>query len=144
MDMLGATLQSTLPAVCRSGTCVGAMPLSCQLTQNGDCALAVMAPSSPQTHTQAAGSLVEAATSGEGQEGKGEGKKEKRMRRKKDPAAPKKALTGYLVFINSKREQVIREHPEADLKDQVPYPYHSLHLTHVVIMGDHSEFKGIG
>ncbi|KAL3158372.1 High mobility group [Trebouxia sp. C0009 RCD-2024] len=82
-------------------------------------ASAVMAPSSPQTHTQAAGSLVEAATSGEGQEGKGEGKKEKRMRRKKDPAAPKKALTGYLVFINSKREQVIREHPEADLKDQV-------------------------
>lgn len=60
---------------------------------------------------------MEAATSGEGQEG--EGKKEKRMRRKKDPAAPKKALTGYLVFINSKREQVIREHPEADLKDQV-------------------------
>ncbi|KAL3140499.1 hypothetical protein ABBQ32_005085 [Trebouxia sp. C0010 RCD-2024] len=82
-------------------------------------ASAVMAPSSPKTHTQAAGSLVEAATSGEGQEGEGEGKKEKRLRRKKDPAAPKKALTGYLVFINSKREQVIREHPEADLKDQV-------------------------
>lgn len=84
----------------------------------GDCARAVVAPSSPQTLAQAAASLVEAATTGEGQEAEAEGKKEKRTRRK-DPAAPKKALTAYLVFINSKREQIIKEHPTADLKDQV-------------------------
>ena len=35
--------------------------------------------------------------------------------------AAKKALTAYLVFINAKREQVIKEHPEADLKDQVGF-----------------------
>ena len=82
-------------------------------------ACAVVAPSSPQTHAQAAASLVEAATTGQGQEADAEGKKERRTRRKKDPAAPKKALTAYLVFINSKREQIIKEHPTADLKDQV-------------------------
>lgn len=70
-----------------------------------------------------AASLLDAGTSGEGQEA--DGKKEKRARRKKDPAAPKKALTGYLVYINSKREQVIKEHPEADLKDQVATPHPS-------------------
>lgn len=86
-----------------------------------------MASCSPQTHAQAAASLAEAATRGEGQEGEGEGKKEKRTRKKKDPAAPKKALTAYLVFINSKREQIIREHPTADLKDQVS-PSHVLLL----------------
>lgn len=91
-------------------------------------ACAVVAPCSPQTHAQAAASLAEAAARGEGQEG--EGKKEKRTRKKKDPAAPKKALTAYLVFINSKREQIIREHPSADLKDQVS-PSHVLLLpTH--------------
>lgn len=82
-------------------------------------ACAVVAPCSPQTHAQAAASLAEAATTGEEQEGEGEGKKEKRTRKKKDPAAPKKALTAYLVFINSKRGDIMREHPTADLKDQV-------------------------
>ena len=91
-------------------------------------ACAVVAPCSPQTHAQAAASLAEAVARGEEQEG--EGKKEKRTRKKKDPAAPKKALTAYLVFINSKREQIIREHPSADLKDQVS-PSHVLLLpTH--------------
>ena len=81
------------------------------------------APSSPQTKARAAASLVEAGTSGEGQEElDASGEKKKKSRRKKDPAAPKKALTAYLVFINAKREQVIKEHPEADLKDQVGFP----------------------
>ncbi|DBB17636.1 TPA: hypothetical protein ACH3X3_002680 [Trebouxia sp. C0006] len=81
---------------------------------------AVAAPSSPQTKAQAAASLIEAGTSGDGQEELGPGgDKKKRMRKKKDPAAPKKALTAYLVFINGKRDQVVKEHPEADLKDQV-------------------------
>ena len=80
------------------------------------------APSSPQTKARAAASLVEAGTSGEGQEElDASGEKKKKSRRKKDPAAPKKALTAYLVFINAKREQVIKEHPEADLKDQVGF-----------------------
>ncbi len=78
------------------------------------------APPSPQTKAQAAASLIEAGTSGDGQEELGpSGDKKKRIRKKKDPAAPKKALTAYLVFINGKRDQVIKEHPEADLKDQV-------------------------
>ena len=62
---------------------------------------------------------MEAGTSGEGQDTEAGGEKKKKTRRKKDPAAPKKALTGYLVYINSKREQIIRENPDADLKDQV-------------------------
>ena len=78
------------------------------------------APSSPQTKPQAAAFLIEAGTSGDGQEELGpSGDKKKRIRKKKDPAAPKKALTAYLVFINGKRDQVVKEHPEADLKDQV-------------------------
>ena len=78
------------------------------------------APPSPETKAQAAASLVEAGTSGDGQEELGpSGEKKKRMRKRKDPAAPKKALTAYLVFINGKRDQVVQEHPEADLKDQV-------------------------
>ena len=119
-------------------TVLGMMPAKCHrkgllAEREVGWACAVVAPSSPQTHTQAAASLVEAATSGEGQEAEAEGKKEKRTRRKKDPAAPKKALTAYLVFINSKREQIIKEHPTADLKDQVtPLPVlllavHDLH-----------------
>jgi len=80
----------------------------------------VAAPPSPQTKAQAAASLVEAGTSGDGQEELGpSGDKKKRSRKRKDPAAPKKALTAYLVFINGKRDQVVKEHPEADLKDQV-------------------------
>ena len=35
--------------------------------------------------------------------------------------AAKKALTAYLILINAKRQQVIKEHPEADLKDQVGF-----------------------
>ena len=78
------------------------------------------APPSPETKAQAAASLVEAGTSGDGQEELGpSSEKKKRMRKRKDPAAPKKALTAYLVFINGKRDQVVQEHPEADLKDQV-------------------------
>lgn len=81
---------------------------------------AVVAPSSPKATAQAAASLVEAGTSGEGQEHlDSNGEKKKKTRKKKDPAAPKKALTTYLVYINGKRPQVVREHPEADLKDQV-------------------------
>lgn len=80
---------------------------------------AVGALSSPKTQALAAASLVEAGTSGEGQDTEAGGEKKKKTRRKKDPAAPKKALTGYLVYINSKREQIIRENPDADLKDQV-------------------------
>lgn len=83
-------------------------------------AAAVAAPPSPKTQAKAAASLVEAGTSGDGQEELGpSGDKKKRIRKKKDPAAPKKALTAYLVFINGKRDQVVKEHPEADLKDQV-------------------------
>ena len=76
----------------------------------------------PAAQAQAAASLAEGGTSGEGPEAEADGKREKRARKKKDPAAPKKALTGYLVFINGKREQVVKEHPEADLKDQVTPP----------------------
>lgn len=112
-----------------SSTCLEMLPPACydrvhgpQTDKDGPCVLAVVAPSIPQTHTQtAAASLVEAATSGEGQEGEGRGKKEKRTRKKKDPAGPKRALTAYLVYINSKREQIIRENPDADIKDQVPH-----------------------
>ena len=83
-------------------------------------AAAVAAPSSPETKAKAAASLVEAGTSGHGQEELGPGSdKKRRVRKRKDPAAPKKALTAYLVFINGKRDQVVKEHPEADLKDQV-------------------------
>jgi hypothetical protein len=83
-------------------------------------AAAVAAPPSPKTQAKAAASLVEAGTSGDGQEELGpSGDKKRKSRKKKDPAAPKKALTAYLVFINGKRDQVIKEHPEADLKDQV-------------------------
>ena len=75
---------------------------------------------SRQTTAQAAASLIEAGTSGDGQEELGPGgDKKKRMRKKKDPAAPKKALTAYLVFITGKRAQVVKAPPEADLKDQV-------------------------
>ncbi|DBA70283.1 TPA: hypothetical protein ACH3X2_012180 [Trebouxia sp. C0005] len=81
---------------------------------------AVAAPPRPDPQAKAAASLVEAGTSGDGQEELGpSGDKKRRSRRKKDPAAPKKALTAYLVFINGKRDQVVKEHPEADLKDQV-------------------------
>ncbi|DBA79906.1 TPA: FACT complex subunit, variant 2 [Trebouxia sp. C0004] len=81
---------------------------------------AVAPPPSPRTKAQAAASLVEASTSGGGQEELDpSGDKKRKSRKKKDPAAPKKALTAYLVFINGKRDQVIKEHPEADLKDQV-------------------------
>ncbi len=83
-------------------------------------AAAVAAPSSPETKAKAAASLMEAGTSGDGQEELGPGgDKKRRSRKRKDPAAPKKALTAYLVFINGKRDQVVKEHPEADLKDQV-------------------------
>lgn len=81
---------------------------------------AVAVPFSPKTQAQAAASLVEAGTSGDGQEELGpSSEKKKRIRKRKDPAAPKKALTAYLVFINGMRDQVVKEHPEADLKDQV-------------------------
>lgn len=111
------TQSEGMPVACYSRT------LFAERQMPGACA--VVAPCSPQTHAQAAASLAEAATTGEGREGEWEGKKEKRTRKKKDPAAPKKALTAYLVFINSKREQIIRENPTADLKDQVP-PSHVL------------------
>ena len=101
----------------------------------------MVAPSNPQTYAQAAASLVEAGTTGEGLETEAEGKKERRSRRKKDPAAPKKALTAYLVFINSKRDQIIKEHPTADLKDQVTtspallLAVHDPHYTSSSFMG---------
>ena len=83
------------------------------------CVFAAIAPSSPKAQAQAATSVVETGTSDKGQDVDVSGDKSRKGRKKKDPAAPKKALTGYLVYINSKREQVIKEHPEADLVEQV-------------------------
>ena len=44
-------------------------------------------------------------------------------RRKKDPNAPKKALTGYLVFLDKHREEIAKANPDANLKDQVTHLY---------------------
>ena len=91
---------------------------------------AAVAPASPRTQGLAAASVAEAGTSDKAQDLETTGDK-KRTRKKKDPAAPKKALTGYLVYINNKREQVIKEHPEADLVEQVNP--HTIHLKWCVI-----------
>ena len=80
---------------------------------------AAVAPASPRNQALAAASTAEAGTSDKGQDMEASGDKAKRTRKKKDPAAPKKALTGYLVYINNKREQVVKDHPEADLPEQV-------------------------
>ena len=88
---------------------------------------AAIAPSSPRAQAQAAATVVETGTSDKAQDVDASGDKSRKGRKKKDPAAPKKALTGYLVYINSKREQVIKEHPEADLVEQVSSQH--LHAT---------------
>jgi hypothetical protein len=41
----------------------------------------------------------------------GEGKKARKPRKKKDPNAPKKALSGFMFFSNSNRERIKTENP---------------------------------
>lgn len=41
----------------------------------------------------------------------GDGKKARKPRKKKDPNAPKKALSGFMFFSNSNRERIKTENP---------------------------------
>ncbi len=51
------------------------------------------------------------ADKGAGKEGEGDGKPAKKERKKKDPNAPKKALSGFMYFSNANRDKIKAENP---------------------------------
>eukprot|EP01025_Chloroclados_australasicus_P005622 TRINITY_DN11737_c0_g1_i2.p1 TRINITY_DN11737_c0_g1~~TRINITY_DN11737_c0_g1_i2.p1 ORF type:complete len:463 (-),score=68.58 TRINITY_DN11737_c0_g1_i2:306-1694(-) len=46
-----------------------------------------------------------------------EGKKERKTRKKKDPDAPKRHLSGFMIFSMDKREQVRKENPDKKITE---------------------------
>eukprot|EP00882_Tetradesmus_deserticola_P011967 GHRQ01012666.1.p1 GENE.GHRQ01012666.1~~GHRQ01012666.1.p1 ORF type:complete len:645 (+),score=367.82 GHRQ01012666.1:668-2602(+) len=54
---------------------------------------------------------ADAAEAGEPDEAAGDGKKARKPRKKKDPNAPKKALSGFMFFSNSNRDRIKTDNP---------------------------------